>query len=86
LILQPDSLSAARPIVKRLFARLDNSKGGFVATRHIGCMVAFAGFGIATFGIGVLAAWGTAGGSMISHEIKENKVLVRIADLKANFP
>lgn len=86
LILQPDSLPAARPVVKRLLARLDDSTWNFVVARHIGCMVAFAGFGIATFGIGVFAAWGTASGSMISHDIKKNKVIARIADLEANFP
>lgn len=59
---------------------------GLRRARHIGCMVVFAGFGIATFGIGVFAVWSTAGGSMISHDIKKNKVLAHIAELEANFP
>lgn len=49
-------------------------------------MAAFLGFGIATFGIGVFVAWGTAGGSMISHDIKKHVVRARIADLEAAFP
>ncbi|KAH7312895.1 hypothetical protein BKA65DRAFT_558114 [Rhexocercosporidium sp. MPI-PUGE-AT-0058] len=86
LIIQPDSLPAARLVVNSLLARLDDSTWGFVAARHIGFMVAFTGFGLATCGIGVFAAWSTAGGSMISHDIKNKKVLARIADLEANFP
>jgi len=86
LILQQRFLPTARTVLRRLLVKLHNSTGHFLVARHLGCMGAFLGFGLATFGVGVFAAWGTAGGSMISHEIKENAVRARIAILRATFP
>jgi hypothetical protein len=86
LILQENFLPTAKTVLRRLLVRLDNSKKHFVVARHLGCMAAFLGFGIATMGTGVLAAWGTASGSLISHEYKEKEVDARIADLRATFP
>jgi len=86
LILQQDSLTTARIVLQDLLVKLENSTEDFLVARHAGCMAAFLGFGIATFGIGVLVAWGTAGGSMIRHNIKEQKVYDRIRVLKAAFP
>jgi hypothetical protein len=86
LTLQQDFLPTAKVVLRGLLIRLHNSAGDFVVTRHLGCMAAFVGFGIATMGAGVLIAWGTAGGSMISHEYKEEMVDARIAVLRAAFP
>jgi hypothetical protein len=47
---------------------------------------AFLGFGIATMGAGVLLAWSIAGGSMISHDYKEQTVDAHIAVLEVAFP
>ncbi|KAH8588810.1 hypothetical protein B0O99DRAFT_600459 [Bisporella sp. PMI_857] len=85
LILQQDSLPIARTALRRLLARLDNSTKHFLVARQLGCAAAFFGCGIATFGVGALAACGTAGGSIVSHEIKEREVRTRIAALEKTF-
>jgi hypothetical protein len=86
LILQQDFLPTAKTVLRRLLVGLNNSTGDFVVARHFGCMAAFLGFGIATMGAGVLIAWGTAGGSLITHDYRKHTVDARIAVLRAAFP
>lgn len=66
--------------------KLHNSAGGFLVVRHLGCMAAFLGFGLATSGIGVFAAWSTAGGSLISHKQKQDAVRARRVVLRETLP
>lgn len=42
-------------------------------------------FGLMTFGVGVLAAWATAGGSMISEGLAEEEVHARNEALEREY-
>lgn len=85
LILRGGSRPAAIPVLIDLQTQLANARQDFIVARHLSCMGAFAGFGVATLGLGVFFAWGTAGGSLVSEGVAQKNVWDRMNALEQAF-
>jgi hypothetical protein len=85
-IVQQDSRDHAAGVAKKLLRRLAAAQWSYSVRRHLSCMAGMVVGGVATGGVGAIAAWLYAGGGMVWDGMAQSEVCAGLEKLYTRFP